>query len=386
VTAADLAGSDWELALAHWRERWHVPDRVRLAQADMYIPIDLQDPGHRRMLHDEVARRICILHEDTSSDSRSGWLQSSEGVHDTEIVVPLFPVAPAPQRSRRPAPPRSGGTALHHLPGGNWISAHLYCSLESQQDILINHVAPWVGSMDSLTDKWFFIRYRDEGNGRTHIRLRLHGEPEALSRRVLRDFHGWSQNLVEEGLVSDVSLHTYRPEAERYGGVSLISVAEGFFCADSRLVLDRLNHSYDDLDVAADVIALIQLFHEESSGEWQDWALENFRKIERLHRVFAGRRREAMARIPLAAPNQSATNVEREWAAHLSRYANAIHRERKQENWLDPSDVLQAVVHMHCNRRLEPAADAEATIHAFVRGVAESHVSRLRSKSPRSGN
>ena len=45
--------------------------------------------------------------------------------------------------------------------------------------------------------------------------------------------HDWVENLCVEGLISDLSLHAYEKEVERYGGLACLEAVEAFFCADS---------------------------------------------------------------------------------------------------------------------------------------------------------
>lgn len=175
----------------------------------------------------------------------------------------------------------------------------------------------------------------------------MHGDPRILNGAVLERLHSWNSSRAADGLCSDVSLQTYRPEVERYGGVSLISHAEDFFCVDARYVLNRLPVA-DYLDVAADVASLIRAFHADTTRSWEDWVLDNFPKTESLHAEFTVRRREALARIPSGLPSKE--GVASDHAHRISQfrlYSAAVQREAKRENWIDPSGILRSVVHMH---------------------------------------
>ncbi|MEV5176660.1 lantibiotic dehydratase [Streptomyces flaveolus] len=380
----------WEDALAGWRKRWNVPDRVRLAQRDLYVSLDLRTPSHREMLRQEVATKTCTLYEDPAPDPETGWLLGPDGVHEAEIVVPLHATATArgdararrdaQKPSRRPTRRRSDELAQHHLPGGEWLSAHLYCSPKAQQDILRHRLEPWIQSLGQSTDKWFFIRYADPGTGRPHIRLRVHGDPTALSGGVLGSFHDWSRGLAAGRLVSDVSLHTYRAETERYGGPSAIAAAEDFFCADSRLALDRLRHGVNEpVDVAADIVTLARVFLAGTAENWEDVFLREVEKNEDLHQVFVRSRRATMDRVAVDSPLGGSTQREHVWCARLADYAATVRRETPPGTWPGPSDVLWSIAHMHSNRRLGPDRKAELTVRALARGVVEAHVNRRRS-------
>jgi lantibiotic biosynthesis protein len=376
LKAEDLTGESPESALTRWRERWSVPDRVRLTITDKYLSLDLNSPTHRRLLCEAALKSTCIVHEDLSARSGEGWLRGPDGSHEAEIVVPLRAAAQRPERTRRPAPARRHGDATHHTPGGEWLSAHLDCSQEAQQEILRHHLAPWTGELGETVDQWFFIRYTDHVSKRPHLRLRVHGESQALNRDVLTSFHEWCGRLSAMGLIGDVSLHTYRPEVERYGGPAAMTAAEGFFHADSELALLRLRQGADDMDTAADVVSLIRIFQTGMSQEWDSWVMSRYPKTEGLHKSFVDKRREALARLPVDGPLEGGIEAERRWASQLRAYASAVRMAAAEEGWPNPSDILKAVVHMHCNRILKPAADAESKIYAMVRGVVETHINR----------
>jgi len=76
---------------------------------------------------------------------------------------------------------------------------------------------------------------------------------------------------------------------------------------------------------------------------------------------------------------RDADAVRGDWSLKLRDYARAVWRDASREASLDPSAVLKALVHMHCNRRLKLGADAEQTVYALIRGVVDARVSRRRS-------
>lgn len=373
---ADLADGEAAERLAAWRERWRVPDRIHLASADQRLALDLRLPRHRALLcHQVLSDRECVLHEDLSHEPPLGWLRGPDGTHDAEIVVPLFARSPIVRELVAPAPaPTRGRLSAAHPPGGEWLSARIPSSAESQRLILATHLEPWLRSQAEHVDRWFFVRYADASTGRPHLRLRLHGDPSAVARHVLPSLRDWAQDLSAAGLSDDLSLHVYRPEVERYGGNAAIEAAERFFCADSRLALRRLDDDTDPLPVAADVVRLIRGFQGAGAVAWEQWLINHYEKDETRHRVFARRRREALALIPVDGPAQKAEDAE--WHAGLAAYAATVRRAAERENWILPAEILKALLHMHCNRRLRFAADIEQEVYAVARGAAVAHLDR----------
>ncbi|MGV9937661.1 lantibiotic dehydratase [Streptomyces olivaceoviridis] len=390
LTAMDLAGRDPEEALAGWRRRWNVPDLVRLVEGDQYLLLDLRTEPDSRVLREEAAKKTVVLQEEPSPDCGPGWLRGPGGGYSAEIVVPVYPAVPAPRvRTTTLRAPRARDDAMRHLPGGSWVAQHLYCSADAQQEVL-DRLAPLVRRLGEDIKTWFFIRYAEEHTGRPHLRLRFHGDPAVIARRVLPELHSWSRDLMAAGLASDCALHTYRAEVERYGGPSLIARAEDFFCADSRLALDRLARGLDTpLDVATDVVSLVRRFHKAGHGDaavshyadrtedWERWFLDVFPKNERLHKRFTAVRTEALRRISFDEPPGPVSDVVEEWFAKLDEYAAAVYRAAERDGEAQSGDVLGSLVHMHCNRRLKHADD-ERRVYALARGVVEARVGRRR--------
>ncbi|HWO61335.1 MAG TPA: lantibiotic dehydratase [Umezawaea sp.] len=341
-------------ALAAWRARWRVPDRVRLTHVDQQLCLDLRLREHLALLRDDLRKSgTAVLHEDRAPELDQGWLHGPDGAHEVELVVPMIAVDPEARSVRPPAPIRTNPSA--HLPGGEWVSAHVLCSPHRQREVLIAHLAPWLATLGTEVDRWFFVRYQADDQP-PHIRLRLHGD-------VLLRLRDQVAALVEARLVGGFSVHTYRPEVERYGGERLIDLAERFFAADSRLALRGMIAPQDTIAVAADVTALISCFHgARRSGGWPSWLLSEIPKDESTHRAFSRRRGEALAAITL-----DPVPADREWAELLGEYGNEA-----------AGEVLRALVHLHCNRRLGADFRAEAEVYAMARGAVKAHVDRVR--------
>ncbi|HUQ54670.1 lantibiotic dehydratase [Lentzea sp.] len=360
VTEADV---DTDEALVAWQERWRMPDRVRLAHLDQQLCLDLRTPEHRALLRDDLRKSgTAVLCEDRAPELDQGWLRGPDGAHEVELVVPLVAVDPAPRPARPPAPVRTDPSA--HLPGGDWVSAHIQCSPHRQREVLLAHLRPWLATLESEVDRWFFLRYQADDQP-PHIRLRLHGD-------VLPRLREQVAALVDARLAAGFSVHTYRPEVERYGGEQLIGLAERFFAADSRLALRRMSAAQDTIAVAADVAALVSCFHGvRRSREWPPWLLSEIPKQESTHQAFGKRRRDALAAITL-----DPVPADREWAELLTRYG---HEARAlTAGWTSSGEILRALLHMHCNRRLGADFRAEVEVYAMVRGAVKAHLDRVK--------
>lgn len=359
LATSDDLGTDE--ALAAWQSRWRVPERVRLTNLDQQLCLHLDMADHRALLRDEVRRSgTAALYEDRAPELAEGWLRGPEGTHEAELVVPLIAVSPPARPTRHPAPLRTRSMA--RTPGGEWVSAHIQCSPHRQREVLVGHLRPWLETLSSEVDRWFFVRYQTEDQS-PHIRLRLHGQ-------VLPQLRDQVAKLSAARLVGDFSLHTYHPEVERYGGEQLIGLAEPFFTADSRLALRRLSAPPDSVAVAADLVTLVSLFHGDG---WPSWLLHAVPKNETTHKAFVRRRADALAAITL-----DPVAADQDWAELLTRYGREARTLAAKQSWLSPDEILRALLHMHCNRRLGANSSAEAETYAMARGAVQAHVGRRR--------
>jgi mRNA interferase HicA len=373
VTGDDVRG-DQDQDLKDWMVRLRVPDHVRIVEEDRHISLDLSRHEHRLLLREELGRTgKCTLYENPHQGSSESWMRSADGAYDSELVIPLF-TRPKPRRSgiftavRSTSPPESG------LPGGPWLSARLYLPTEAQSEVLTTAVHPWVRQQADVVDRWFFIRYADEGSNRPHLRLRLHCREDATQAGLLAGFHSWCRQLMEAGFISDVVLAPYFPEAERYGGVKLLPLAEDVFHADSALVLSRLAGKDDLVRVVADMAVLVDTFCA-AGGVDSDWILRAHPKNEQRHRLFRERRRELMEAVS-GARAEPEGQLRAAWVESLKTYAMAVHEAAQELPWVDPGRILGALAHMHCNRRLRLGADEERTVYAMLRGVVQAVVDR----------
>jgi thiopeptide-type bacteriocin biosynthesis protein len=111
-------------------------------------------------------------------------------------------------------------------------------------------VSPFVDGLvrDGVVTRWFFIRYSDP---HWHIRLRLKGDPAALSGDVLPALSELIEREVARGRVWKLELDTYEREVARYGGGRAIDLAEALFHSDSDAAVALLRAAPGDAGMDA---------------------------------------------------------------------------------------------------------------------------------------
>ncbi len=237
ITAAEDR-SRWEQAIASWQSvTVPAPPQVAVAEdADRHLPLDLRRDADRELLRRYVRRGLSSVTElPGGPDAIQAVVPGPDGRHVLELVIPLAsrPAAPAGPLAAPPqARPRGEGL---YLPGSEWLSA-VIPSPGSCHDQILGQLPGLAAGLAGDADRWFWLRYHDTAHG-PHLRIRFHGDPAALSRKVLPALSAWCADLITQRLASGLVIEPYDPETERYGGPDAIVAAEDVFDADSRLVL-----------------------------------------------------------------------------------------------------------------------------------------------------
>jgi thiopeptide-type bacteriocin biosynthesis protein len=253
VPTIDLKGAleskstaDRFLGVQRVRRERNIPRWVAIAAGDNELVIDLSTfAGCESLLHEAKRLPMLPLLELVPSPDEL-CVDTPAGPVFHELVVPLARVATTGARPHA-HPGRAAAAARHHdrggsaidetfAPGSAWLTAKLYTGKATTDGVLRELVAPVVHEVTSrgLASGWFFLRYGDPD---WHVRLRLHGEPEALWGRALPLLRAASEPFMADGRVANLQLDTYRRETARYGGPQGMLVSERVFTADSEAVL-----------------------------------------------------------------------------------------------------------------------------------------------------
>lgn len=397
------SAADRERAVGELVEEVGLPRWARLVEGDNRLLLDLGNPLCRKVLADYARRRPSLVLEEVLTEDLVGCVESPEGRHRHEIILPLVRREPRKssgesevgeeERSRPVAATDSGASGFRRVfpPGDEWFFLKIYCATVSADHLLRQVVAPLavLHRQREPDEPWFFIRYSDPEN---HLRARFRGDSETLglldarAAELLRPF-------FREGLAHRLAVDTYVREAERYGGGRGMELAERWFRLDSEAVLrvvEAVEGSGEEgLRWKAALVGFDRLLGDfglalSERREVIAKARENFGREfsvgAPLRRQLAGRLRREMPGVLrlLAGAGEDAegssegplTVVE---AAFRERSAGAAgivreFREREEAGELErplPA-ILRDFTHMHANRLLRVAARKhELVIHDF---------------------
>lgn len=225
-----MSGDD-ERMIAWCRQR-SLPRFVRVARE---LVVDLSTAIGRATLSD-VGRGGALLTE-LLPEPENLWLGGDRPfVH--EILVPYLSTAD-PVQPRLTRPCEQIGKRVF-VPGSEWLFAKLYTGYSSVDRILLGPISDLAGQLreDRIIDRWFFLRYSDPD---FHLRVRFHGDADALAAVVLPRLRAAVQAHLDAGVISRFELAAYDREVERYGGWDNIELAEAIFHVDSEMVVEALS-------------------------------------------------------------------------------------------------------------------------------------------------
>jgi lantibiotic biosynthesis protein len=179
-----------------------------------------------------------VLLQEPLPGLEDAWLPGPGGHYMVELVVSLARDDPTSGKPLDVAPIKADdGLPRMVAPGGDWLYLKLYCSPETEEDLLAETIAAFVAEAANagLPSEFFFVRYSDPD---PHLRLRFRTPAPDYLNALLPDLFAFGRSLMEHDLCIRFAVDTYERETERYGGASAISLAENLFVADSALVLE----------------------------------------------------------------------------------------------------------------------------------------------------
>lgn len=128
--------------------------------------------------------------------------------------------------------------------GSEWLYYNIYLGPQTSDKFLISILNPLTSELieEDFIDKWFYIRYKDE-NG-LHLRVRFHLCNSKNIGEVISRFHNLIIPFVENKLVANITINTYKRELERYG-MNTIEEFESLFFINSKLIVNILEVTED---------------------------------------------------------------------------------------------------------------------------------------------
>jgi thiopeptide-type bacteriocin biosynthesis protein len=177
----------------------------------------------------------------------------------------------------------------------------------------------------------------------------------------------------DAGLLAGLTLDTYDPEVERYGGECVMTAAEELFHVDSRVALCTLRHKGADLELAT-ALGVLDLVLGFAPPAEVLRMLESTVTVAERKAVPRERAEQVSARIT---QRDVVPVVSAPWEQR--RHSAEAYREALRARGCSPARIRRiatSLAHMHCNRVLGPDHARERAVYALLRGGLAPHVRR----------
>lgn len=398
----NMTEPQWRQAFEAYRKQWNLPRFVYLTQADNRLLLDLDHPLHRDELYRDYSKlqpggQIVLTETGFAFEQLP---ESAAGHYVTEFVFPLVK-RDLPQASLQPDLGGALASSPNRLaerlkmPGSEWLYLKWYGADQRADAFIGGPLREFCRQAEE--QGWaagsFFMRYADPD---PHLRWRFCGHPEQLHTALLPQLYRFTRQCVEDGLLSRLVIDTYDPEIERYGGQTLIGVAEQLFCLDSRVVAEWI-HARQSGHISLNphllaVISVIDIMERFGLSffeqfEWLNTIVQHKDHLElfRQHRPFLikfGDAREDFAQLRQLPEGAAILPMLQARGEAIARYTEGI-RTCQAEGTLTntPEDLMQSVIHMHLNRLFGIQREEEQKVLTLARHTLYSlqHVRRNQS-------
>ena len=123
--------------------------------------------------------------------------------------------------------------------GEEWFYLKLYTGPKTSELILTECFKTITEELidNSVIDKWFFIRYYDNGY---HLRLRFHYIERNGFSKIIDKLKNPLREFCDLDLVWKIQIENYKREIERYGCKN-IDLSESIFYFDSKMMMNLFN-------------------------------------------------------------------------------------------------------------------------------------------------
>lgn len=241
ATSKNVTFETWQDNFLTFCKKWSVPDRIYLVERDNKLLLSLSDPSTNSILYKYFKKRnLLVLEECIWSEEKCLIKDSQNNGFVHELIIPAINTN---VKTQDPLIYRDSiSNSRTFIPGSEWVYYKLYCSKNSSDTILVDHLKELVEDLQrkNLLEKWFFLRYADPN---PHIRIRFKTSSPGTLIQLCHNYF----LTVSQYLVHDIKIDTYSRELERYGN-SNIDNAESLFHFDSSFMIEVLSLLRDEPD------------------------------------------------------------------------------------------------------------------------------------------
>lgn len=367
----------FKTALSDYMEKEEIPTKICLVDDDNRMNLNLKSELALRILFDEFKKKgeESILIERT--EEGDSVLSENGGTHATQIVVPVF------RKKKDFFYKKSHDVMIDReqhiaLPYEEWLYLKLYCKKEREEELIAFCLKDFCDDLkNEFGIEHFFMRYMDP---KPHIRLRFYGDSKLLYQATPRIME-WIKEGEKQKIFGNVIISTYEKEVERYGGTDLIDTAEKLFRLDSIIVeeilcrkrVKQLNMNEIDITIIS-MIRYVQQFYD-NFEEQLSYLTRNYHSNKYINEF----RRSKMDWLKLFDLENDWRNFNEEddrkdlllLLNQRTRLVEAYNKQimKKSSGEDFKNNIVNSVLHLHCNRLVGTNRELERKIMSFAEGI-----------------
>jgi len=212
-------------------KKYRLPEKVKYQRGDNFLIIDFNVSSERDLLFKEIKNKSEVTLKEYLKPKQDFVTDEHGNNYSHEILGFFKEIMPHEIVHEYHKPRSSGNLKREFLPGSEWLYYKFYCSPASSNEFLTKYIYPLAQEYAKLIDKWFFIRYEDQGS---HLRIRFLVDSTSVGKLV-GIINKVGHNAVNDGLIGNVAIDTYSREVERYG-MDNIDINETLFHFNTCLI------------------------------------------------------------------------------------------------------------------------------------------------------
>lgn len=249
--------------------------------------------------------------------------------------------------------------------GSEWLYFNIYIGPQTSDKFLISILNPLSSQLieENVIDKWFYIRYKDELG--QHLRVRFHlFDVENISEVIFR-LHDLIMPFLENKLISNITINTYKRELERYG-FNTIEEFESLFFINSKLILNIVELTEDSqenrwLYGMRSIDAFLDLWNfdtDQKKGLLKSLKTsfgKEFGIDKEIRKQLSKKYRDNKSKIEnlFSDTNEELDSILKVFKVESKPYVDAIFQKietKDSDETFLINDLLSSYIHMHCNR------------------------------------
>ncbi|TPG40749.1 thiopeptide-type bacteriocin biosynthesis protein [Flavobacterium pectinovorum] len=249
--------------------------------------------------------------------------------------------------------------------GSEWLYFNIYIGPQTSDKFLISILNPLSSQLieENVIDKWFYIRYKDEWG--QHLRARFHLFDVKNVSEVIFRFHDLIMPFLENKLISNITINTYKRELERYG-INTIEEFETLFFINSKLILKIIELTEDSQENrwlygmrSIDTFLDLWNFDTDQKKGLLESLKTSFGKEfgidKEIRKQLSKKYRDNKSKIEnlFSDTNEELDNILKVFKVESKPYVDAIFQKieiKDSDETFLINDLLSSYIHMHCNR------------------------------------